>query len=135
MQLRISRQHLAQLRLWAEQAGEFECCGLLFGTRNRVERLALAANVAENPARNFEIDPAALIAAEKSSRAGGCRISGYFHSHPTGPARPSARDIAMASADGRIWVIIGEELITAWWPEFGEAGSVEFRPVQICVEG
>lgn len=64
------------------------------------------ANVAPDPLRHFEIDPAALIAAHRASRAGGLAVLGYFHSHPNGLARPSATDARAAAGDGRIWAIL-----------------------------
>lgn len=64
------------------------------------------ANVAPDPLRHFEIDPAALIAAHRASRAGGLAVLGYFHSHPNGLARPSATDARTAAGDGRIWAIV-----------------------------
>lgn len=64
------------------------------------------ANVAPDPLRHFEIDPAALIAAHRASRAGGLAVLGYFHSHPNGLARPSATDARAAAGDGRIWAIV-----------------------------
>jgi desampylase len=135
MQLRISSQHLAQLRLWAKAAGQTECCGLLFGESGQVAHIALTRNVAENPERAFEIDPAALIAAEKAARAGGMPIIGYFHSHPNGNAQPSVTDSAMAADDNRFWLIIGKEHVTAWLPVADEPYIVQFQPVQLCDEG
>jgi proteasome lid subunit RPN8/RPN11 len=84
MQLILSRR-LKQLLLdFAAQAGSYECCGLLLGLGDVVEKVELTANVAINPQIAFEIDPAALIAAEKRARQGGRQILGYFHSHPVG---------------------------------------------------
>lgn len=95
----------------------------------------LTANVAGNPLRNFEIDPAALIAAEKSARNGGDAIVGYFHSHPNARGEPSQADIFSAANDGRIWVIIAGESVTAWRPQTSADGEIQaFEPVAI-IEG
>ena len=83
-----------------------ECCGLLLGERG-IEAILPVANVAADARRRFEIDPAALIAAHKAARAGGPRVAGYYHSHPAGPAEPSAADRAEAVGDGRVWAIFG----------------------------
>jgi desampylase len=118
-----------QLLAWAEQAGMDECCGLLLGRGDVVERVELTINVAGDPADSFEIDPAALIAAEKSSRQGGPAMLGYFHSHPNGAPQPSARDAQSAVADGRRWVVIADGRLTSWYPVAGgENGSVRFEP-------
>ena len=127
MVLSISRTHKRQLLDWATEAGNHECCGLLLGTDGQVERVELAANVADEPTDSFEIDPAALIAAEKRARLGGLAVLGYFHSHPNGVASPSGRDAEMASADGRRWIIIADGRITAWRPiNDGQSGRIVF---------
>lgn len=88
-----------------------EACGLLLGQRGDegeiITAIHPAANVAPDPARHFEIDPATLIAAHKTERAGGTQLLGWYHSHPSGPATPSLADRADAPGDGRIWAIIG----------------------------
>lgn len=135
MVLRISSAQRHQLFEWALTEAPFECCGLLFGQNDRIETLQLTKNVAPDPSREFEIDPSDLIAAEKHSRQGGLPIIGYFHSHPNGLARPSAHDVRMAAADGRIWLIIADSSITGWRPvDSVERCSLTFVPVRL-VEG
>jgi len=82
-------------------------------------------NVTEDPERRFEIDPAALFAALRAERAGGPKIVGYWHSHPSGDATPSATDAAMAAADGRLWLIVAGEAATLW--RAVEAGALHGR--------
>ena len=105
----------AIVTLLAEAAGAHphECCGLLVGD-GRIERAVPAANVHPDPARHFEIDPAALIAAHRSARDGGPQVLGYYHSHPNGLAQPSATDRASASGDGRVWAIVAADGVTFW---------------------
>lgn len=116
MALTITLSHQAHAAILhaAEQAHPSEACGLLFGTDTRIEAARPASNVHPEPARHFEIDPAALIAAHKAARAGGPELIGYFHSHPNGLARPSATDAAMASGDGRIWAIAAGGDVSLW---------------------
>lgn len=116
MGLKLSRRWRQVLLDWADEAGNTECCGLLLGHNDVVERAELTSNVADHPADRFEIDPAALIAAEKSARQGGAQILGYFHSHPNGVAAPSNCDALLAVADGRRWLIIAGDTITSWLP-------------------
>lgn len=95
-------------RLLAEAAASpDEVCGLLFGTPDAIAAALHCRNVAAEPARFFEIDPAALLAAHRAARAGGPAIAGCYHSHPTGDPSPSARDAAGAAADGWLWLIVG----------------------------
>jgi proteasome lid subunit RPN8/RPN11 len=127
MALRISSCVIALIQQAAAEAAPLEACGLLFGS-DGVERASVAANVADDPARRFEIDPAALIAALRAERAGGERVIGYWHSHPSGDATPSATDAAVAAADGKIWIIVAGEALTAW--RAGRRGlHARFEPV------
>lgn len=108
-----------------------EACGLLFGEGDRVTDWQRADNVAEDPLRHFEIDPAVLFAAFRAERAGGRRLIGYWHSHPSGDASPSLTDAAMADPDGRLWLIVTSETMTAWRAVEGGARHGRFDPVEI----
>ncbi|WP_421837012.1 Mov34/MPN/PAD-1 family protein [Novosphingobium sp.] len=114
MYLTLTPQAHAAILAAAAQAAPREACGLLLGFGNHIETAQAAANVHPEPARHFEIDPAALIAAHKAARAGGPELVGYFHSHPNGLARPSATDAASASGDGRIWAIAAAGAVSLW---------------------
>lgn len=125
MRVGISSTVLDAIRLHAATEFPMEACGLLFGSEDRIEAAEPATNVAEDPARHFEIDPAALFAAIRAERAGGPRLLGYYHSHPGGIAAPSATDRAMAAPDGKLWLIVAGEEVTAW--RAGAAGLVPER--------
>jgi desampylase len=109
---------------------EKEVCGLLFGAYDRVQGIEITDNVAENPERSFEIDPARLIAAHRAVRDGGPLILGCFHSHPNGRTEPSARDAASSAGDGAIWLIIVGGIITGW-----RAVPGGFEPLPILQSG
>ena len=72
------------------------------------------ANIAPDPARHFEIDPAALFAAHRAERNGGPELLGYYHSHPAGHPVPSATDCEHASGDDRVWAIIAGGEVAFW---------------------
>lgn len=97
----------------ARRAQPRECCGLLLGHDGRVEAALPAANVHPAPERHFEIDPQVLVDAHRTARGGGPQVIGYYHSHPSGVAVPSAEDAAQRAGDGRVWAIVAP----------GEAGS------------
>lgn len=120
-------------QLLAEAAAAFphECCGLLFGSPDRIDAVQSCANVADDPLRTFEIDPAALIAAERSARSGGALLIGYYHSHPNGRAEPSPRDARDAARDDRLWLIVADNRITAWQAKAHGALHGVFDPVEI----
>ena len=112
----VTRSVLTALLAAAASAAPDEACGLLLGREGAIDRVQPCANVAGEPRRFFEIDPAALIAAHRAGRGGGPVLLGYFHSHPSGVAEPSAEDQRQASGDGKVWAIIGSG-----------AGSTEVR--------
>jgi proteasome lid subunit RPN8/RPN11 len=114
MQLFISSSMLAELQQLALAAMPQEICGLLFGRDGRVNAYREAQNVADDPLRHFEIDPAILITAERNQRDGGEPILGYYHSHPGGPVDPSQTDADSAAPDGRLWLILNGQDAAAW---------------------
>lgn len=115
----------------AAAASADEICGLLLGRNGAVEEVRSCANVAADPARHFEIEPAALLAAHRAARQGGPDVLGHYHSHPTGVAEPSVADAAQAMADGAIWVIVGKGRMTAWRAVTNGALHGRFDPVAI----
>jgi desampylase len=93
-----------------------------------VSEICPTNNVAADPARAFEIEPSALFAAIRTERAGGPRLMGYYHSHPTGTATPSERDRIQALADRRLWLIVAGGQIAAW--RMSETGAFESVPIE-----
>ena len=114
MRLEISREVLAGIRAAAAAAHPEEACGLLFGGDGLIDGWQEARNVAERRDVEFEIDPATLFAALRAERAGGPRLIGYWHSHPSGRVEPSTRDLDHAEVDEKIWVIVAGDDIGAW---------------------
>ena len=102
------------MRAHAAAALPQEACGILLGEGWRITEARPTANVHPAPATHFEIDPQALIDAHRAARAGGAAVIGYYHSHPSGPAAPSATDRAGASGDGRVWAIIAGGDVAFW---------------------
>jgi desampylase len=132
MTLCISSELHNRLLAMASASPKAEICGLLIGGPRgdkSIRKITPVANVAADPSDTFEIDPAILFAAIRDERAGRETIIGYYHSHPSGPPTPSARDGALAAPDGKIWVIIGENRITAW--RMTETG--QFRNLEIAM--
>ena len=127
----IASDLIAQILREAAASPAAEVCGLLFGSRGAIVAIRPCRNVAADPARRFELDPAALIAAHRAGRAGGPAIVGHYHSHPAGPPTPSPRDAAAAVADGSLWLIAAAGTVRGW--RAVEHGAVEgrFDPVPL----
>jgi proteasome lid subunit RPN8/RPN11 len=90
----------------ARAAHPAECCGMLLGTGHLIADAVPARNLAADPDR-FLIDPRDHIAARRDGRARGLEVLGFYHSHPHGPAVPSARDAADISYPGHLSLIVG----------------------------
>lgn len=135
MKLSLSRQQYDQLLRWADEFWENECCGLMLGREDVVEALELAKNVSQRMTAEFEIDPSALIAAERAARNRGPQILGYFHSHPNGLEVPSLTDSEMAADDGRVWLIVTTKTVTAWRTVAGSDVAGRFEWVELIIEG
>lgn len=105
--LRLSTDLQTQIRRHCADCYPLEACGLLIGwDDDTVVNIVHSPNVAEHPAKNFEIDPALIIRHQKESRLGNDRILGHYHSHPDGQAHPSVRDQGQNYNKDWIWVIV-----------------------------
>ena len=95
----------------AEAAYPQECCGLLVGRgdadrRVSVRRVVPSPNVAAGGGRDrFEVDPKVRFDVMRELEGGPDRIVGHYHSHPDGPAAPSATDREMAFEPDLVWLI------------------------------
>ncbi len=105
----IARRALDAVLEHAEQARPAECCGILLGDGDRILTAVRARNLAGDPDRRFVIDPSDHIAARRSARLDGLDVVGFYHSHPTSGAYPSAVDIAESSYPDATSLIVGRQ--------------------------
>ena len=131
MDIAVTRDVMERIEREARAAHPRECCGILLGTAQRIERIVPAANVHVSPETHFEIDPQALIDAHRAERNGGPKVVGYYHSHPDGEPHPSATDQAMASGDGRIWAILGKRGIMLWQDDPPRFHALSYEVVEV----
>ena len=124
---------IESLQAEATAAHPAECCGLLTGTPGHIEAHVPARNTAANPARNFEIDPAVLLATHRNVRAQNRRVLGHYHSHPDAAAQPSVTDAARAVQNGQLWLVIAAGHVTAWEAVAADTATLHgrFRAVQL----
>ena len=95
MNLTLSPGILDEIVEDAKRVYPKEGCGLITGVAAEGRRFISILNVAESPSE-FEMDPVALIRELKSIRNAGEELVAIYHSHPHGPAAPSAMDIHQA---------------------------------------
>ena len=128
---------LDAVRQAARAAAPQEACGLLLG-RNESRRIVLSAyvpspNIADDPTRRFEVDPAIRLRLQRETRDGGESMVGLYHSHPAGAAAPSATDRECLYEPGLVWLIAGRGprwVIRAWL-----ALEDDFRELPLTVAG
>jgi [CysO sulfur-carrier protein]-S-L-cysteine hydrolase len=130
---------LSDIETAAADAYPTESCGLLIGCGNAHDRLMItriqvSANQAENNKQtSFEIDPQLRFDLMRELSGGSERIVGHFHSHPNGPAEPSARDLEQMYEPELVWFITsvkkGRPEVTAAFG-FNESAQ-QFAPLHI----
>jgi proteasome lid subunit RPN8/RPN11 len=131
--LRIPESVREEILACAREGAPEEICGVLAGAReenaHRVESHHPAENVAERPRTRYEIDPREQLDLMEGIEAAGREVVGFYHSHPRGPAEPSATDAAQATWPDRSYVIVSLDgadapSVTSWrWS--GEAFAAE----------
>ena len=103
--MKIQLHVLAGIIGHARDAAPFECCGLLAGKDELIDEYICTDNIRASEVE-YQIDPAAHIAAIRSLRARGRVIVGAYHSHPRTPAVPSATDLAEAHDAELLYLIV-----------------------------
>ena len=107
--LHLPDELAARVLLAVSRAYPNECCGLIEGIAVADGWRALdiheAANIAENPRRRFLIDPQVQFDLMRRLRDAETSVIGCFHSHPDGPAEPSATDRAEAYESDFLYLI------------------------------
>lgn len=111
----------------ARDGAPAEVCGVLGGTTDeegdgsdagerRVDAALPVENVAERPRTRYELDAAEQLERIEAIEGEGSEVVGFYHSHPTGPAKPSATDRAQATWPGASYVIVDlrDERVGAW---------------------
>jgi proteasome lid subunit RPN8/RPN11 len=84
------------MRLHVQACAPMEACGVLAGREGAVLKVIPVANQAQSTVR-FRMDPTEQLQAFDWIDANGLELVGIFHSHPAGPDRPSATDVAEAA--------------------------------------
>ena len=72
-----------------------EACGILAGNDHVVNDLYPMTNVDQSPI-SYQMDPTEQLRIMKQMRVRTQEMLAIYHSHPRGPAAPSAQDIARA---------------------------------------
>ncbi|HKY22778.1 MAG TPA: M67 family metallopeptidase [Vicinamibacterales bacterium] len=104
--MRIPKSAIADMVAHAREEAPRECCGLLIGNAEAIERSVRARNI-DDRATRYLIDPDDHFAAIRSARLDDREVIGAYHSHPASGPVPSATDIAEANSGSEfIYVIV-----------------------------
>lgn len=103
---KLPRPLINQMLRQAVRSTDREICGLIGGRDGTPERCYPVPNIAAAPDRLFEMDPKGQIEAMRQMRERGETLFGIYHSHPRGPAAPSARDIAEDAYPDALYLVI-----------------------------
>jgi len=101
----LSRQACHTILEQAMRSPEVEVCGLIGATSDRFNVYPVE-NISPTPQHRFDMEPRQLITAMRHIRERGERLYAIYHSHPRGPAHPSATDIAEANYPNAACLIV-----------------------------
>jgi proteasome lid subunit RPN8/RPN11 len=111
---------------------------VLVGTPREILEAVPSTNLADDPVRQFLLDPRVHIDARRDARRRGLAVVGFYHSHPHSAPEPSAADregatyrdcwylIATPRLDGcdmKLWMPEGEGFV-----ELELRGALSQRP-------
>ena len=111
--LRLTRDAYDDIVSHGQEGGDEEVCGVLAGaygeSASAVRETRRATNVADRARLRYEMDSEEQFALIEQVEDDGLEVVGFYHSHPTGPPRPSETDAEGATWPGYSYVICALE--------------------------
>jgi proteasome lid subunit RPN8/RPN11 len=102
----ISRQVANRILSHAQASPDSEVCGLIAGTPGHATHAYPITNIAPDPSSRFRLAPKSQIDALRQMRERAEALVAIYHSHPHGPAAPSAIDLREASYPEAVYLIV-----------------------------
>jgi len=103
--LRIPKGIFEEMLLHCKEARPNETCGILAGSGEEVFKVYKIANI-EKSSVSYFMDSNEQFKVMKDMRENNLSMSAIFHSHPSSPAYPSAKDVSLAFYDNCVYVIV-----------------------------
>jgi proteasome lid subunit RPN8/RPN11 len=129
--VRLSRPDLATMLAHVKACLPEEACGLLGGAGEEALRVLPVVNVAASATR-FRMDPEGQVRAMAELEEAGLDLLAIYHSHPSGPATPSATDLEEAAYPDAAQLIWAPES-GAWTCSAYRLTGTGFQTVEIVV--
>jgi len=104
--INLPRPVVNSLLKLAQSKTDKEVCGLISQQANNKMKVYPVNNIASDPERFFEMDPAETINVMKQIRESQAELFAIYHSHPHAPAYPSKTDIEQAGYPDALYLII-----------------------------
>ena len=106
LQIVMPRALLTEIEAHAKEEAPRECCGLLAGPDGRIVARYPLRNQSADPEREYFAAPEDLFIAMRRMRERREELLAIYHSHPRGPAYPSATDLEMAFYPEAVYLIV-----------------------------
>ena len=103
--LNIAKNLFDEMISHCKEAHPNEACGILAGNGEEVFKVYKMANIEKSPV-SYEFDSREHIKAIRDMRENNHTMLAIFHSHPSSPAYPSAKDMNLAFYEDCIYVIV-----------------------------
>ena len=102
----LPRTLVTQILQHAQSTPDLEVCGLIGAYAGNPTRAYPVRNAADTPECLFRMDAKEQIDALRHMRDSGEELFGIYHSHPHGPAHPSAIDLQEAGYPEALYLIV-----------------------------
>lgn len=93
--IRVHPSHMEKMRAHVDSSAPEEACGILGGCAGQSYKVIPVENVYHSPVR-FRMEPQAQWNAFQCLEREQLELIGNYHSHPSGPGKPSLTDIRQA---------------------------------------
>ncbi len=97
--LTIAKEFTDEMVAHSLEENPNECCGILSGRDENVEKLYRITNTTKSPYR-YLMDPQEFLNADIDTERNGWDFIAFYHSHTHSPAVPSITDVRMAQQSG-----------------------------------
>jgi proteasome lid subunit RPN8/RPN11 len=100
-----------------------EGCGMLAMSGDQVVKVYPTANQEASPSA-YTIPPQEHYHALTDAESRGWELCGVFHSHPTGPARMSATDLARVTDPTWLYVVVAVGSVSPVWGGWRDGAEI-----------